>query len=191
MSKEIDNYDDDLYKTELNFTKGDNVYIYGDVDETFPKNIIAPFIELVQTKVKESNPTAINIHISSPGGLVHYCFDLISWMEYAKKKGIVINTYVTSTAYSTASVIAVVGTNRYVSRRAQLLIHFARGFDYSHNPEMTERNKQSFDFLQNEMIGVYTKYTKIKDVRKKLLADNFYISGGQELIKQGFADELF
>lgn len=191
MNKGTENYEEDFYRTELNFAKGDNFYIYGDVDESFPKNIIAPFIELVQIKTKEANPSPINIHLSSPGGYVQYCFDLVSWIEYAKLRKVIVNTYVTSVAYSAASVIAVVGSKRFVSRRAQLLIHFARGFDYSHNPEMTERNRQSSDFMQEEMIAIYNKYTKIKDVRKKMLADNFYILGGNELIKQGFADELF
>ena len=193
MSYNKDNNDieDELpYKQELNFTKGDNFYIYGDVDESFPKNIIAPFIELVDKKVKESNPTPINFHISSPGGFVQYCFDLISWIEYAKSKDIVINTYVTSVAYSCASIIAVTGTRRWVSKRSQFLLHFARSWDFSHNPEMSDRNKASHDFMQNENIEVYKKYSKLKDIRKKMMSDNFYILGGDELIKTGFADEL-
>lgn len=190
-NRDLDPIDDDQYeKQELNFAKGDNFYLMGEVDESFPKNIIAPFIELVQAKVKESNPTPIHIHISSWGGYCQYCFDLIAWILFAKSKGLVINTYCTSTAYSAASIIFCVGTNRYVTRRTQLLLHFARTSNSSHNPEMAQRNKEADDHLQDELIEVYKKHTKMKDIKKKLMTDNYYILGGQQLINLGFADEM-
>lgn len=172
----------------LNFSKGNNFYIYGDIDYTIPENIIAPMIEYIDRKKDLKDPGDINIYVSSYGGYVQYGFDLISQMEQAKDLGFSVNTYVTSVACSCGSLIAVAGSKRYVSERAYHLLHFMRGSDYAHNPIMSDRNNENAKFWQKQLVDIYKKYTRLKNIEKLLLPDNYMINGASQLIRHGLAD---
>lgn len=174
-----------------NFYSDNNFYIFGDVGKDFCKEIVVPFIEVVEQELSKKEPEDINIYITSPGGYVSYAFDLITHMEKAISAGINVNTYVTSYAASAGSLIAVSGSHRYISKRAYHLLHYMRGFDYSHNPIMSERNNENAQFWQDQLIDIYASKTKMKrkTLEKKLLADNYMINGSDECIKVGLADE--
>jgi len=172
----------------LNFYENNSFYIYGGIDETLPKNIIVPFINAVQKQKGKVEKGELHIYISSSGGMVQYGLDLIAHIEDAIKNEITVNTYVTSTACSCASLIAVTGSVRYVAPRAYHLLHFARGWEYVHNPVMAERNLENWIFMQDQIVAHYKKYTKLKGIPAKLLADNFMINGAADLIKNGLAD---
>lgn len=173
-----------------NFVKGGDFFIYGDIDETIPHTIISPLIREIKKRIELAEPTPIDFYITSYGGYLSYAFDLITWFEHAKNCGIEIHTYVTSVAFSAASLIAVSGHKRYASSRAYHGIHFARGWDYSHNPVMSDRNVENFKWMQAELVKVYKERTKLTDIEAKLLADNYMINGGAELLKSGFVDEV-
>ncbi len=185
LNKEADSGND----AHVNFSQGNNFYIFGGIDDSMPKKIIVPFIEEVNKQINKKDPEDINIYITSRGGFVNYGFDLITHIERAKSAGINVNTYVTSEACSCGSLIAVAGSTRYIGKRAYHLLHFARGWDYSHNPIMAERNVEQSKFWQNEIVNIYKKYTKIKDIDSKLLADNYMINGAAACIKAGLADK--
>lgn len=178
--------------TDLNFFDGHNFYIFGEIDSSIPKSIIVPMISFIekQSKKNEQEMKEMNIYITSYGGDAHYAFDIITHIEFAKSIGIVVNTFVTSVACSAGSLIAVTGSNRFVSKRAYHLLHFMRGWAYSTSPEMTKRNTTNDLFLQDELVKIYQKYTKLKKIEDKLLADNFMINGSDDLIKYGLADKV-
>jgi ATP-dependent protease ClpP protease subunit len=179
------------FEEDLNFVQENKIFIYGEINSNFPERVIAPFVQLLDDLIEEEDKT-IQIYISSPGGDIEYAFDFISLIELAKSSGVVIETYVTSGAASAASLIAICGSVRYISRRAYHLLHFARGDEYSHNLIMSKRNLKNFEFTQNEMLYLYEKYTNMtkKKLKKELLADN-YIIHAQDLIKLKFADFLW
>lgn len=174
-----------------NWAKGNNFYIFDEIDDEFPSSIIVPFINELERQLGQKHPGDMNIYITSPGGYVKYAFDLIAHIEYAKQLGVGVNTIVTSEACSGGSLIAVTGSRRYIGDRAYHLLHFARGWSYAHNPEMEKRNQQQGAFWQKKLVEIYEKYTKIKDIEKKLLADNFMVNGYKDCIKLGIADEKY
>ena len=49
------------------------------VGVTIPSEIIAPLIELIEKKSKQSKPDPIEFYITSPGGYLTYCFDKNTW----------------------------------------------------------------------------------------------------------------
>lgn len=172
-----------------NFVKEGRFYIFGEINESIPESIIAPLISEINRKAREKKPLPIEIYINSTGGYLSFAFDIITQFDIAEKKGVPIYTYVTASACSAASLIAVCGHKRFVGQRAYHLLHFARGADYSHNPVMIDRNAENFKFLQSELVKIYEKKTKLKDVASKLLPDNFMVNGSKDLIKFGLADE--
>lgn len=182
--------DDAFTSNTMNFINNGKFFICGDIDDTLPEQIIAPFIREVELKSKLKNPSPIEIHITSNGGSVNFAFDLITQIEKAKRLGVPVHTYVTSCVCSAGSLIACVGHKRFVSKRAYHLLHFARGWEYSHNPVMSQRNAENWKWMQKELVDIYKQYTKIKNIEDKLLADNYMVNGGKELIRLGLADEL-
>ena len=86
--------------------------------------------------------------------------------------------------------IAVCGHYRMASEHASYMLHFPRVDDYSHNPEMAERNLDARKFLDDVVIDIYKRKTKLKAVEKKLTGDNFFINGGKELLKFGMIDQI-
>lgn len=183
---------DDIGGGNLNFRDSNGTYyINGDIDDTIPKEIIAPLVKDIEIAKNLIEKKPIRFFITSSGGSAYTAFDLIAQFEYAKKLGVPIHTIVTSFAASAASIIAVSGHVRFASRRACYLLHYARCFQYSHNPIMTERNTVNLNFVQKELEEIYKKRTKIKGVASKMLADNYMINGIDELIKNGVVDYEF
>ncbi len=175
---------------DQNFVSDGNFFINGDIDDTIAKNIIAPLINEINIRRAQATPAPIKVFVTSYGGYVKDAFDIISWFDYAKKVGVPIHTYVTSVAFSAGSLIAVSGHKRFASVRAYHGLHFARGSDYAHNPEMADRNAENFKWMQAQLVKIYKENTKLKDIEKLLLADNYMINGGSNLLKYGLIDEL-
>lgn len=174
----------------LNFYKDGRFYIHGPIDDSIPQNIIQPLIDEIDKRSELVSPKPIEIFINSPGGDLEYCNEIIGLFKLANARGVGICTFVMAYAASAASMIAVCGNVRYVTRRTRHLLHFARIYEYAHNPEMLQRNLEANKFLQKELVEVYREHTKIKDIEKKLLADNFIITGGKALIRLGLADQI-
>lgn len=173
-----------------NFVRDDCFFITGEIDESIAREITAPLIARINEEKEKVIKEPIKIYISSYGGYVKDAFDLITWFDYAKSVGVPIHTYVTSVAFSAASMIAVAGHKRFGSVRAYHGLHFARGSEYSHNPEMAQRNADNTKWMQAELVRIYQDHTKLKDIPKLLLADNFMVNGGAEMKKLGLIDEI-
>lgn len=174
----------------LNFSDGNKFYIFGDIDESIPEFIIAPMLRYIEDNSTFRAPKGIDVYISSDGGLWDYAQDIISVFDIALFKGIKVNTIVTSHAYSAASLIAVCGHHRVAYKNASHLIHYARGSDFSHNDIMAQRNLESTKFSNNAIVNIYRKNTKLKNIDKLLLADNYMVHGAEALKKLGFIDEI-
>lgn len=179
-------------KPRLNFVRDGNFYIYGDIDESIPENIIAPFIDVLhsQMKLAPNERSSIIFNICSEGGYYNYAMDLVNLFRVAIKSGIEIQTTVFSFAGSAASMIAVSGSKRFATPDAVHLVHFVRSWNFSHNPEMSKRNQQYEDFINKQIVKLYEEKTKLKNVSSKLTADNYMVCGAKELLKQGFIDYI-
>jgi len=175
---------------EKHFVSGDKFYIQGEIRESLCKEITAPLITLIENKKKEKAPTPIEIYISSPGGSVDPTLDLIAQIERARDLGVEIHTIVTANVASAASLIAITGHKRFVSKRASHLIHYARMWQFTNNPEMLEREYEFGKWLQSTLVDIYKEYTKMEDIETKIKTDNYRINGAEDLIRLGLADEI-
>lgn len=177
-----------IQKFPLNYFFNGSFYIFGEIDETILTNIIPNFLTETSHKANSLNPEPINIYINSGGGDLYIAWELITLIEHASRLGIPVVSHVYAKAASAASLIAISCPIRVVSERAAHIMHYARGGDFAHNPEMARRNLQYFEFLQEEILTLYKKHTKIDDVHKKLELDNYIIFGGGKLKQYGLAD---
>ena len=174
----------------MNFSQGNRFYIFGDIDETIPEKIIGPMSLVIEELGKQKHPQPIEVFLSSDGGYAQYALDIIALFHIALSNGILVKTTVTSYAFSAASLIAVSGHVRFASEHAAHMLHFPRGEDYSHNTVMAERNMEHRKFLEQAVLDIYKKQTKVENLEEKLLGDNYFINGGKNLKKYGLIDHI-
>jgi ATP-dependent protease ClpP protease subunit len=177
-------------EVNLNFYNGNRFYIFGEIDESIPERIISPLAAKIDELSKFRSVSPIEIHISSDGGNAYYALDIISLFDIAKSYGIKIITIVTSNAGSAASLIAVCGHHRVASQYASYMMHFGKQWDFSHNPIMAERNLENKKFMDNNIVSIYEKNTKLENIPDLILADGYTINGGKNLKKLGLIDEI-
>lgn len=184
----------DIYPVQqpnTNFCIGNRFFIFGDIDDTIPERIIAPMFSHIDQERKKRDPDPIEIFISSSGGSVHHCLDIVSHIELAKRSGITVYTSVTSHAYSAAAIIAICGSHRMASEYATYMFHHARIEEFSHNPEMAKRNLDNRSFIDKTLVEIIKRYTRITDVEKILNDDNYFVNGGKNLKRMGIIDAVF
>jgi ATP-dependent protease ClpP protease subunit len=176
---------------KTNFVSGDNIFIYGDFDDSFVQNIIDPFNTLITTK-KTLKDAQVHIHINSNGGYTKFLYAMLALVESAKKLGIKVNTYVDGHAYSCASILAASGTKgcRIISEFSEHVIHLGSvtGIDVSTDLQLERIEGMVKTHFEN-MRKLYKKYAEVKNLNT-IMKDNDYYLFGQQIIDNGLADIL-
>ena len=167
-------------------TKDNVIYINGEISDSFFE--LTKKLKEIVSKQSKLREWKIVIYINSPWGDLIETFNFLSIIDHAKQLGIKIITVVTSLIASAASVIAIQGDERYVSKFAAHLIHFPRWVSYQENPDQLENNNKMWKFYNETLVSTYKRFTKLRDPEKKMTQDNYTIRGADELIKQWFAD---
>lgn len=190
MTKKNETQIEEFASSDTNHVDKNNFYIYGIIDESFYKDIVIPFKKEIDIQ-KELKAGEINIYIKSDGWDLHSTIELLSLMEKAKKLWIPVNTYALSFVASAGSMIAVAWSKRYVSIWSSHLVHYCSGGSYSISKTTEKNNHEYTEYINNYILFHYGKYTKIKELDKKLDEYNHFINWGKELIKLWLADEIF
>lgn len=175
----------------LNFMENDEFFIFGEFDSTISTNVIPKLRKAIEDK-KEKKNQIIKFIISSHGGYSHILKDLLGLFEIAKSHEIILETYVSSHAYSCGSMLACAGTkgHRNISEYAYHLCHLGAGSTgFVKNDVELQRGakflQDHFDFVRS----VYKKYAKIKDLEKVIHDDNFYLNA-EDCLNNGLADKI-
>lgn len=108
-----------------------NIYYSGPISD---ESIFAITSNLITQQYRDN--TEINLHIQSPGGALLPTLGLV---DLIRTSDIPINTYIDGYVASAATLISIVGTNRFMSKHGTMLIH------------------------QLKMGAEYGKYNEIKD----------------------------
>lgn len=181
---------EELMAKDLNFIDGNNIFIHGLFDDTISKNVIPKLLKEIDKQETLKNGI-LKFYINSDGGILYYLQDLLSLIEIAKRKGIIIETYVFGRAYSCGSLLACSGSkgHRYISYNAEHLCHLGAGGtgDVINDIELVrsaERVKAHFDKIRL----LYKKYANINDLENVIRTDNYFIRG-QAIIDNGLADK--
>ena len=83
-------------KDSLNFTRDNNIFIYGDFDNSISQHVIPSFIKII----KEKKNNIIDFYINSCGGYTNILKELLGLIELARNDNIIIRTFVFGIAYS-------------------------------------------------------------------------------------------
>lgn len=177
-------------KERISFSSENKFYILGDFRDELKSTIVYPLTEKID-KLSKVKDATIEIYISSNGGDGYLVTHIIELVELAKRKGITVKTIVTSHAFSSGSMLAVVGTKgeRYISRMAEHLIHYGTITSGSEStPTQIERNAGFKQRWFKVLLNHYQKYSNIPDLSEHIKDDTFFIPAPQ-CIKWGLADK--
>lgn len=174
----------------LNYVKNDDIYILGSFDDTISQNIIALLPDLINRKSSVRN-SEINIYINSTGGQCDVMFSLSYFIKKAKDNGINVNTHIIGDAYSAGSYIAVQGSYRYMNKYSHQLLHFGNAWSNAETPKQLERNNKMLNEHFDNLVDIYTKYTKLtKSQIKSFMNDDKCFLNASECLKYGLVDEI-
>lgn len=163
-----------------------NLFFIGDFDENMESDLLIPLTREIQVQRTAEIPR-IDLYINSVGGSLYLLQHLIELIEIAKREGITVRTMVMSNAYSAGSLLAITGSERYIAKSAEHLVHYGNGGYASATPVQAKRqsDKMNREFKWN--INHYKKYANIPNLEKNMEDDNFYITA-RDCIRWGLAD---
>ena len=159
-----------------------NIYIYGIIGSDV---LLSDVINKINTN-KEDNEIDLRIH--SPGGSIREGFAIYDFLKNSGKK---INTYVDGLCASMATVLALLGEKRYMTKNAEYFIHMpmAEMTGY-YNADELDKYKLELDKEENKILSVYSTVTG-KDIEVLRNAMKSEISLNMEqAIELGFVTDV-
>lgn len=173
-----------------NFFYGNYLFLLDSLEDEKTYYAIADLTKFVMDT--ENQAKSLNIFINSPGGSVLLMNTIIGLINSAKLRGLEVNTYIFGIAASAASVIAVTGTKRIMSKNALHFVHF--GIIPQYLTKITEIDKSSkfVKKIQKQAEDLYLENCKNLDHDKylKLIEDEMGYLTADECLKLGFCDEI-
>lgn len=174
-----------------NFVDGNLVFIYGDFDDSIGQNVVPALIKAIDQQAT-LRVGVIKVFIDSNGGYARYLYDLLALIERAKAMGVIVETYVFGMAASCGSILAASGTKgfRFIGENAHHMCHLGAGGFIATSDEQLKRESEHVQHHFKNIRRLYKKYSKIKGLDKLLRTDSLFIAG-EDLIKNGLADQMF
>lgn len=179
---------EDIMNDENDLT---SVYIHGAFDESLMQRVV-PKLDKALATLPKTKDAKIVIHISSPGGYVYVLDDILYRVEMLKAAGVIVETRVTSHAYSCGAMLAIAGSkgHRYMFSRAEQLLHFgSASTGRVYTPTELTRSTENIQRFFDGTIAHIKKHTKIPNIAKKIDQDNLFITAEQAL-EWGMVDEI-
>lgn len=139
-----------------------------------------------QLQIQYGKAFPINLHIQSGGGMLmptFYVCDVIHNLDTP------VHVYIDGFVASAASLIAVSGTKRYMTKHSFMLIHQLQSQSSGRLTEMKDEIT-NLDFFTRNAKDIYYQNSNItKEVLEKLLLDELWIDA-QECLKYDLIDEI-
>lgn len=149
----INSGDDD--SNAIIHTIKNNIYYSGPLSE---QSIFAITTNLITLQNRDN--TEINLHIQSHGGALLPSLGLV---DVIRTSDIPINTYIDGYVASAATLVSIVGANRFISKHGTMLIHQLKmGGEYGKYNEIKDYAENA-DTLMNIIKSIYLEYSNMKE----------------------------
>lgn len=139
-----------------------------------------------QLEIQYGKTFPINLHIQSGGGMLmptFYVCDVIKTLDTP------VHVYIDGFVASAASLIAVAGKKRYMTKHSFMLIHQLQSQSSGRLNEMKDEIA-NLDFFMKNVKDLYLTNSNISNVvLEKLLSDELWIDS-QECLKYNLIDEI-
>lgn len=183
------NSDNILQQVPRNYMFGDKVFIYDIITNENMAHLIGDLSTYILNY--ENTGRKLSFFINSTGGDVSVMMNIIGLMNIAKLNNIDIDTYVLGHVASAASLIAVNGTCKIMSRIATHHLHFGTIFDITTKQSEIEKIcNQNTEYAEN-MKNLYLTACNGKlsrEILDKLEEDERGILNAKQCLKYGLCD---
>ncbi len=172
------------------------IEMYGEVVEERPidfwtgEPVEGLYIELKQflndlDNIK--NAKSVKVRINSPGGDLQAGIAIYNRLKNLPN----VTTIVDGLAASAASLIMQAGKTRQIYQNSEVMVHSASMllFDYFNIADLKDAEKQ-LEAANDQVINTYVERTGRDRVKVKHMVEDTTWMTGQEVIDEGFADEL-
>jgi len=140
----------------------------------------------------------IILHIDSYGGCVGAIFKFVDCVEQLKKKKIRFRTIINGRACSAATLMAIVGDKKQMTKHSYSMIHELQCVAGGYHTHIQSYLKY-ISSLHNDIVSVYNRFrTKsgeeeskpisVEQIEKWMIEETWF--GAQEYLKLGFVDEI-
>lgn len=148
-------------------------------------------MDLVYTIQEMDNDTRskripIELHINSPGGDFQACLFIYGVIRRCVRP---IHTYIDGLAGSAATILALTGQKRFMSKHSNILIHQIRSGFYGKWNDLKDE-KQNVECLMDSMASIYLERTKMtKKSLNNIIHRELYLKA-EEALDYGFIHEI-
>ncbi len=163
------------------------------LNDQFNKDTIHPLIVQIHEynlMPKELQPKTITLHINSPGGAVHWCFQLVDAMRTSK---IPITTVAQGLAASCGVVTLMAGHKRIATHNTSIMSHvYSAAHGQMKEFDHHARHEEHL-MMGTRMEDHYKRFTKkgVKYIRKHLLPAQDVWMTPEEAVGHGIIDEIW
>ena len=167
-----------------------NVYVYGDIvtdrDSWFgsPDDVVTR--EFIKDLNNNPNAERINVYINSGGGEV---FAAIAMAQQLQKHKAEVHTYVEGIAASAATIIAMAGDVRHMSRSSLYMIHLPSS-SIRGNKHAMAKGIEVLEKVEDVIRMTYASKCKISDEQLTELIDHESWLTADEALEYGFIDDV-
>ena len=185
----LDEESDDEILEELKVIDN-HIYFYSDVSMTSILNLTEIIKKttktLLHTNIQYDTEIEIYLHINSGGGDVFAILSIINLIENNK---ININTIIEGQACSAATILAMVGKNRQITKHSYMLIHNISSGFWGKMHEIEDEIK-NLKLLTKDIRKLYQTYTNITMTQLDQLLKKDLLLNANICLKYGLVDEI-
>lgn len=173
-----------------NFFYGNYLFLLDEITDEKCFYAIADLTRFVTDP--ENKGKKLNILINSSGGSVMIMNTISGLLNVAKFNDMEISTFVYGIAASAASVIAVQGTIRLMSRNALHFVHFGMIPQYLTKVTEIDKSHAFVKQMQHQAETTYLKYCPnlTKEAYLKLIEDEMGYLSAEDCLALGFCDGI-
>ena len=172
-----------------NYMYNNKVFILDEITSTNCAYLIGDITDFVFNEGNRGKK--LLFIINSPGGEVYTAMNIIGLINLAKLYDIEIVTMVFGYAGSAASMLAIQGDKRFMSKQAKHFVHFGSVFDVTtKHSEIEKIYRQNKEYAES-MINLYLDACRKKlsrDMLLKLQSDERGYLNAEDCVKHGLAD---
>lgn len=177
--------------TSRNYMIDNKIFI---LDEINSINCAALIGDLTTFIFNEQNANKkIMIIINSPGGEVDVLFTILGLLNIARLSNIEIYTFILGKACSAASILAVQGDYRYMSKLSKHFIHFGSIYDVTQKRSEIEKiynqNKEYVNMI-DELYLSKSNNKLDKELLSKIQSDERGYLNANQCLKYGLCDAI-
>ena len=160
--------DVDIQPTDIYRTQNEIWFSFSVNNESINK-VIKLMYEIIHDEklsaYRENNDLEIILHIDSGGGLVSSAFKFIDFVKQLQKKNIKLRTIINGKACSAATLMAIIGDKRQITKHSYAMIHELSSSTWGSFSQLKSYQKH-LDSTHNQIVDLYIHHNNLISVTK-------------------------